>query len=414
MNPESPRPALIAASAALLVVSVLVGLLLSEIGFRIFLYHDATERFVRPAAKQLGVYDKSHWEFDEQFGYVYPPKRVIAYTNLSNGVVDNCQTVDVINEMGNIGPIVGDYQSADIKIAVFGDSWTAFNINQRTWTHFLQDELQAATGKTVHVLNFGRDGYGILQMFDLAAAKVEEFKPDIAIIAFITNDLARVRTWRTVVGAGGQQRILTTFEPNPHPDLSTAYDTFIVNPAATSEWCRSMKGTKQANAPVLDEIQASYNRARNVGGSLTADIWTWRHSYLWSRIVSGNPFDGLETTFFFPSLDLNSYALDAQFIARVAKLKSMGTRVVLFHMAFYPEVKIGEEYIVNYREASLLKSLAETTGWTIHGTLPYVSLPVDQPERMNAAPDNYHPSLWGMEFYAKTATRMLKSEGHVK
>jgi hypothetical protein len=51
------------------------------------------------------------------------------------------------------------------------------------------------------------------------------------------------------------------------------------------------------------------------------------------------------------------------------------------------------------------------TGRTVLCTTDYVQMPMPPPERMNAAPDNFHPSLWGMEFYAKAVAEALVRNG---
>jgi len=86
---------------------------------------------------------------------------------------------------------------------VFGDSWAAFQQENRNWPLFLQDVLEARLGKKVHVVNFGRDGYGILQMFDLAATKIVEWKPDLVLFTFITDDLSRA-------ASGGRSSVTVT------------------------------------------------------------------------------------------------------------------------------------------------------------------------------------------------------------
>jgi len=128
-----------------------------------------------------------------------PASPIIAQTNIADGRVTSCQRVDVINKYGNIGKIVGDYHEAELKVLVFGDSWSAFHHDGRTWPLFPQEVLEARLNKKVYVVDFGRGAYGILQMFDLAAAKIAEWKPDVAVFAFITDDLDRARFWRTVV-----------------------------------------------------------------------------------------------------------------------------------------------------------------------------------------------------------------------
>ena len=75
------------------------------------------------------------------------------------------------------------------------------------------------------VINFGRDSYGMLQMFHLANAMTKEFKPDLIIIAFITNDLTRARFWRTVNYIKGEKRLLTTTQPICKAALRNSIDT---------------------------------------------------------------------------------------------------------------------------------------------------------------------------------------------
>jgi len=55
----------------------------------------------------VNIYNVLHWEF------------------VPDGRVRRCARLDVINKYGNIGPIVGDYQQARLKVLVFGDSWSA-------------------------------------------------------------------------------------------------------------------------------------------------------------------------------------------------------------------------------------------------------------------------------------------------
>ncbi len=394
------------ADAILVVVSLAVGFILSEAGYRFLLYRDVPERFHEPPVEQLGVYDKSHWIYDEKFGYGYPPGRVINYTNIQNGKVNGCSTINVINELGTIGPIVGNYKDAAVKIMVIGDSFAVFNLNYKTWPLLLQTKLQERLGKPVHVLNFGRDGYGILQMFDLAAAKAAEWKPDLVIIAFITNDLARIRTWRADTIVNGRQRLLTTFQPSPNPDIETTYETFVVNSKATREWCEAIKNTDRRDT-VLEEIEDAYQNARKPGGRRKADIWTLKHSYLFARVRRGDPFIGVTSTYSFPSLQIASYADDKRFMESFRALQATGVPYIIFHNAFYPEIKEGKEYITNFHEERLLKSLEETTGKTIYKTTDYIKMPVERPERMNASETNFHPSEWGMELYSDAVTEVL-------
>ena len=203
------RSTAIIGSAALVAIGLIIGAGLAEVAYRGWLYRGLQNLF--------GVYDKSLWEFDQRFGYVYPPGRTVHLTVLNGGKVVSCRQLPPINAEGNVGDIKGDYASADLKVAVFGDSFTATQDNGVTWPNILQDRLTERLHRKVNVVNFGRDGYSLLQMFDLAAAKVPEWKPDLVMIAFVTDDLDRARFWRTAIEADGEERVLTTIDPTPHP-----------------------------------------------------------------------------------------------------------------------------------------------------------------------------------------------------
>src|SRR3990172_825440 len=238
------KPALIIATLALVLLGAVVGIALSEAAYRVLLYTVvASDRFVRKAPQGFAVNDRPQWIYNERFGYVYPMGYKIHVASVSNGRVTECSFWEGFNEQGNVGRIVGDYKAASLKILVFGDSFTATVHDGVGWPLLLQERLAKRLGRRVHVVNFGRDGYGILQMFDLAAAKIPEWKPDLAIVAFITNDLQRVRVWRTITKVQGRWRHLVSPDPTPNPDPLKSYDTALYHPEATAEWCRSMKGT---------------------------------------------------------------------------------------------------------------------------------------------------------------------------
>lgn len=417
----SRRPGVAILGSVLLVLfGCLVGLGLSEAGYRAYLYRSQPERFTSPDRESyFTAYNVSHWEFDEEFGYVYPPERVIDYTGAKDGYVKDCDRFKVINKYGNIGPIVGSYEEADLKILVFGDSWAAFQQEGRTWPLFLQEVLEKRLGKKVHVVNFGRDGYGLLQMFDLGAAKIPEWKPDLAIFTFITNDLTRARFWRTVVGKGDHVRVLTTLDPvrNPAPERSA--DTYLLMPSATYEWCQSMKGTKRVDGLLTRLVEKHRTALANndpTGKLRVASLVTVAHSYLYNLLVKGDPFDFLWSqipTRVNPRFPFEDYSKDERFMRDFERIRATGVPWITFHLAFYPEIRANQEYILNPPEAALLSSLEVVTGKRVLRTTDYVEMPLPQPERMNFGADNYHPSLWGMEFYAKAVAEALVRSGLV-
>lgn len=416
MSPARAKLITVLGTTLLMLTGCLMGALFAEAGYRAFLAYAYPERFALPERKGLiGVYNISHWEFDEQFGYVYPPKRVIDYTAVVNGRVGGCSRSSDINEYGNIGPQTRQFEDAELKIAVFGDSWAVSQAGGKTWPHLLQEILEERTGKKVAVMNFGRDAYGVLQIFDLAAAKITEWKPDIAILTFITDDITRARFWRTVIGEGDDQRVVTTLDPVKSPRDDRATDTYLLWASATYEWCQKMLKAKEPD-DVLRRLIEKHRKLISRSGEypLAASVWSPDHLFLLDRLLKGNPFWNVERRVPVgtnPRTGFQRYSDDPRFMENLAKIKASGVEWVLFHLAFYPEIKQNREYTLNRQETGLLESLEKGTGKQVLRTTDFVKMPVEQPERINASPDDYHPSLWGRRFYAEAVAEALFKEG---
>jgi len=76
-------------------------------------------------------------------------------------------------------------------------------------------------------------------------------------------------------------------------------------------------------------------------------------------------------------------------IRALERIKTTGVPWFPFHLAFYPELKAGKEYILDaYQRA----------------------LPVPDPERMNMGPENFHPSLLGDGVLCESRDRGAASE----
>jgi hypothetical protein len=256
-------------------------------------------------------------------------------------------------------------------------------------------------------------------MFDLAAAKIAEWKPDLAVFAFITDDLTRARFWRTVVGAGDDMRVLTVLQPRRHADPQTSADAYLLMPSATYEWCERLARTR-ATDPVLERIIRKHRvlleHNNPTRGLARANVLTLRHSFLYNRVVSGDAFAFLWERILptNPRVSYRSYAEDPGFLRSLDRINTTGVPWVLFHLAFYPEIKGGTEYLLRPPERALLDSLEAVTGKKALRTTDYVRMPVAQAQRMNATPDDTHPSLWGMEFYARAVAEALVRNGLVK
>lgn len=403
-----------ACSAALLFVfSIAIGLLLSEAGYRVLLLVQHPERFIQGqktgAGPSVWFFEKSPWLFSEPFGYEYA-KETVYGGSANGGKVQSCWNFP-LNAQGNVGRIEGDYASADSKILVFGDSFTAQPHDELTWPHHLQRRLNEHNGQTANVTNFARDGYGILQMFDLAAAKVPELKPDIVVFAFITDDLTRARSWRVPVVIDGRERILTTDEPNPNPDPRKASDTAVRNSKATAEWCKNMVASQSTGDPILVEMEGVVLNAKAQSQGLVS-LYTTHQSFLYDLLARNNPFHSIYTKAKptqNPRHTMTDFATDERFMTAVAKIKETGIPIVLVHLATVDEMRQGREFVGNANEISLFQSLATIVGAPVMETLAYAP-PVSADELgqiANSASDS-HPSRKGLIFYSATVATILE------
>lgn len=402
------------ALSVLVVLALGFGFVLSEVAYRVYLYRYVRERFVPPKVESyFSLYDRSLWRYSERFGYEYPPDRGVAYTGVMDGKVRDCYELDPVNGQGNIGASSRDYDSAQVKILIFGASWNVFSLNHTTWPMLLQARLEQRLGKTVSVVNFGRDGFGLLQMVSLAAEEVPKWKPDVAIISFLTDNLDARRTWRTEVTVDGIPRVLTTVEPTPNPDPARSVDTFLLHEKASLEWCRSMQGRDRPDS-VLREILARHRMFRVDPMRVRADLYATDRSYLLDRAMHGDPFRSVLAGFKIPRLEIRDYAEDRLFMADWTMLAASGVAVVPIHLAYYPELKDGVEYLTTFNQSDLLQSFERLLGRKALRTTDYTPLPLENPERLNAADNDFHPSPWAMEFYADVVAEMLIRNGYVK
>ncbi|OAD22436.1 Lipase, GDSL domain protein [Candidatus Thiomargarita nelsonii] len=169
--------------------------------------------------------------------------------NVKNGKVTWCpEAILISNKDGLEGKTtIKEYNNADLKILAFGDSFTHWNQKGYTWPDLLQENLAKILDVNVSVLNYGRGGYGVLQMFDLAEAKIKEHQPDLVIFAFINDDLTRGRWWTKTVNIGGYTRSLCSSNKEDF-NLKIASDMYyIVNPSVDLAWCQKSLGSSESN-----------------------------------------------------------------------------------------------------------------------------------------------------------------------
>ena len=401
----------------LIIISIALALIVVEIGYRFYLVTSMPDRFVSSETTgdhpSLWYYQHSPYRYSKEFGYEYVPG-VHNGGAINNGKVTSCfSSIMNINERGNMAQIRGSYENAKIRVLVFGDS---FGVSGRTgpqWPEFLQDYLGERSGRNVHVVNYSRDGYGILQMFDLAASKITEWKPDIVVFAFITSDLTRGRFWRGKAILDGRERIMTSVTQDSNFSWDTAGDSYLMNSSASDEWCQQSLSAQRADDPIVVSLEQTLLIGRQ-RSSYLSNPYSTSQSFVIDLILRGEPFFSTVATAppsIWPKHDLWSFDEDVDMLRNVQQIKSASTNLMLFHLARYPELKKFDEFAsADERGMSLIDSLVALTGEPVYETLKYSKSIGDVDDMVINPRSDIHPSVEGSRFYADAvATALLHS-----
>jgi hypothetical protein len=355
------------------------------------------------------------WRYSEPFGYEYVPDENITQATVQDGHVVGCQTAEYVNQQGNIGPSVPDYATAAYKIVVFGDSFSASILNGETWPSVLQSKLVEATRQRIRVLNLARDGYGVLQMFDLAAATTPKLKPDLVLFAFNSSALTRDRSWRVLIGHGDDVRLVATTQASatPAPDVSTDF-AFLV-PAATQEWCAAMlrrSPQAQRDDPVLINL---LRKRRYIEGqdrpTAVADLYDLKTSYVYDRLTHHDPFyaqwrklrPGTN-----PTVGFADFRADPRLIRDVGTLKQTGIPYMIINLPLGISLRDHQEFWLEGNAESLLKSLESVTGKRVQRLGPYLNIAPQDAMKLCLAADDCHPSEFGMQEYAGAVVQVIR------
>jgi GDSL-like Lipase/Acylhydrolase len=368
-----------------------------------------------PRVEQLlpiSAISRSLWTYNPDEGFRYTDRTNIFGTTIQDGKIVSCGTIDPINKDGSPGLTEGDYDSAAVKIAIFGDSYTVtVDDKNKSWPNRLQELLQSKLGTSVHVLNLARDGTGIAQAFDVAAASVDRYRPDLMIFAFNSSQVGAQRVWRMEKVIDGEPRILTSLINTLNTDIknhAVTFDTFLIQPKMDAAWCAKFKDGGELDE-VGKEVVSKYLRFRPA----RYPLWTLRRSFLWHKIVHGDGFyEGASTAKAPGNFSAETIAEDAKLKADIARLKLAHVPIVLVHLPIAPEVKAGKEFQIE-ASAQIAAAISAMTGKPVHGLLDYLP-PMAAPDEMSISSTNAHPSKFGIEMYAAAVTALLTKEGYLR
>ena len=139
-------------------ITVIAIALSVEVAYRVYLFarYPGNFKTTDAVAAPFSIWDRTIWQYDPDYGYGYIPALKVHSTSLAGGLVTGCGDFSIANEQGNFGPPVLDYDEADVRVAIFGDSFTGAYSAGPAWTRMLGENLERELGKTVRVMNMGR------------------------------------------------------------------------------------------------------------------------------------------------------------------------------------------------------------------------------------------------------------------
>ena len=330
------------------------------------------------------------YQFDADLGYTMKPGVKMSYAWVSEGLPVQCREYQV-NSIGNMDRVKPNFNESDLKILVFGDSQTWMQLQGLTWPDVLHDKLQNDPGRRVSVMNFARNGYGIVQMFDLAAHIVPQWKPDIVIFAFISDDVTRDRLYFAGLTVNGEPRLMLSKKATAEPHLSWAFDHAVLDPAFNIKWAESIIKSRDRNDPFLIKSNRKFLQ--------------FRDEFL---LANGNDIKA-ERLIDLPRLTINSYLDDLRFRNNLETVKAVTEKLVFLHLPRYEELSEGGIQL-SVQGKMLLSSLQEYTRseiLSLGGLYNQYRDVVPNPYDLFMLPYDAHPNLKGFEFYAWGALQAL-------
>ncbi len=393
---------------ALSLVSTLFFLFLAEWGYRLILKIE-----LRYKAVDYIMCPTVHIIYDEKYGEQPKPNNACWMTVVAGGHAVTCVKIFESNADGLDGKTtIAEYKKATNKIMVFGDSFSHWDWGGNTWPDLLQQNLNATRSKTTAVLNYARGAYGVLQMLDLAADKINELHPDLVVIAVIGDDFSRARWWGSEVQKDGITRWMISTNKNEFLDLKHSSDFALIVPAATEEWGMKVRANAvKPGDPVLNQANLQYARLKKENDSVHKQVplFSWGHSFLYAKIRTGDPFGNRHSWAGLPRTNITDFSTDQKAQDDVKKICASGVPVMLVYLPEMSEFKshsIIDEPLKGQNQ-KLVGSLQKMFKRNFHLLQNEYKGPL--PAKIDLAPQDMHPNKDGLKLYADIITPMVEN-----
>jgi hypothetical protein len=394
-------------NSALLLFSTLLYLFLAEWGYRLIvkfqLRHEAFNYIMCPTV---------HIKYDEKYGEQPKPNDSCWMTIVANGRALDCVKIFEANSDGLDGKTtIAQYKKADHKVMVFGDSFSHWDLGGNTWPDLLQQNLNVNVSKTTAVLNYARGAYGVLQMLDLAADKINELHPDLVVIAVIGDDLSRARWWGSEVQKDGITRWMISTDKNNFSDLRHAADFALIVSDATKEWGTRLRANSlKPGDPVISRANLQYARLKKENDSVHKQVplFSWGHSFLLAKIRTGDPFGIRHSWAGLPRTNMTDFSADQKAQDDINRIRASGIPVMLVYLPEMSEFKSHSiiDEPVKGQNQKLISSLQIMFKQHFHLLQNEYKGPL--PAKIDLAPVDMHPNAEGLKLYADIISPMVE------
>jgi hypothetical protein len=387
---------------SLALAAVLLVLAAAEIGLRL----DAWRRLNRVFRPDYRAASESLYEYDPDIGYRCRPGATAVFVRVVNGKVVHFHAV-AADRHGSIGASGRSYGEAALRIVVVGDSFTANPDTGFCWPDHLERLLERKLDRTVSVLNLACDGYGILQMVGAAARAAETLAPHVVLVAFITDDLTRGRTWRLTVAGKGVTRVLVAAQPDAAGGRKGSMDALVINPGISETWAERARHQSAASNPLQSELNAQFQRLyrENLDASV---LFRADASFVFSRLARREPFYAIFRRAGFPELPFDRYEADPRFRADQERLRSAGIAIHLLHLPTRPDLRRGI-YFLSSQQRRLYESLQDALGVPCTPVLAHGHFPSGSLETLFVSTRDAHPSEAGARALAEAVCSALEA-----
>jgi hypothetical protein len=412
----------------LLLVATAGGAVVVEGGYRLYLGRAltvATDADAPPAAETaFTFYSRPEpWRFARNGGFEYNEGRWL------NGIIEKgefkvCGFFGEGNRYGGFGKLEQDWDGAELRVLLLGSSYTlSTDVGEQ-----LRQGLESALRRRVALLNLSRDATGILTMFDIAAEKIEELRPDLVLFTFNTSAFGYGRHWREVRPVSDDAGALVLLkDPEPlAPRTRSLPQPAIVSALASPQWCEEMTrarevgdtarlrddATVRALIDAYEVYRSSLARPPVVIDFLRTDV-----SFAWNTLVYQQPFHGMtlrEEVAIFTPLEILDYAQDETFMAALERVKASDVPFTLLLIPALPEMEDGADYafgrfgVREDVERALSASLESLTGQAVdHLWKRYTAAEQREPRALVLGEKDWHPNAAGGQALANALKQVV-------